>query len=408
MISAAGVLELIPHTQHPQQAQWQKDHHAEARGPNRDEEACEELRAELIAAVECPVPTHSLVWVSEEAQCQDAPEAAYPVNWEGVHHIVNPELLQQHRGALVEQAAHDADHDRLPRLNVGAAGGDRHEACQDPIAEAAHVQELRAHNRGPQEKDEQTADARRQRGVHGNESGNVGCSLVVHRACAARVEAVPAKPQEEGTKTQSGMLVPLEMRFRLWVVSTLPGPDNDSAAERPDSAHHVHEPAACEVNQRRPDHGLAFAGLIGEVEHPAAAPAPINDDGVDDGCHQDREGDEALQLRALCHRTAHNGAPCSAEGSLEEPEPERVLVRPEPSHVEACAACKLVAVLHSTEGQGVAHHVPTEEADRHNDQILREDVLCVLEAHGPRFQQAEARVHEEHKSRCQQHPNRVQ
>mmetsp|Transcript_108583 Transcript_108583/g.272124 ORF Transcript_108583/g.272124 Transcript_108583/m.272124 type:complete len:219 (-) Transcript_108583:129-785(-) len=92
----ALLLELVPHAQHPQLPQRQEDQYAQAPGPEDDQEAREELRAQLVAAVEDTIAAHALVWVAEETQRHDAPNAASAVHRERIDHIIHLKPLKQH------------------------------------------------------------------------------------------------------------------------------------------------------------------------------------------------------------------------------------------------------------------------------------------------------------------------
>mmetsp|Transcript_30655 Transcript_30655/g.69831 ORF Transcript_30655/g.69831 Transcript_30655/m.69831 type:complete len:433 (-) Transcript_30655:170-1468(-) len=405
----ALLLELVAEAQDVEELHGHKQDEAQAPGPQDDEDERHELDGELVPAVapavEDAVAAEALLGVAEEAEGHDAPDAASAVHGEGVHDVVHLELLEEHRAALVDQPADEPDQHSLPALHEGAARGDGDEAGQDAVAEAAHVQAPRRDDLCAQEEDDEAAHAGGQRGVRGHQAGEVGVGRSLHAQGAAGVEAEPAEPEEEGPEHAEGDAVAVELLGLGAVPAPLPGADDDGAAEGAHAADEVDDAAAREVLVRRIGADDGAAGMVQEAH---TAPAPVGDDGVDDGGHDHHVDAEAQQLGALCHGATHDGRARGAEGALEEPSAERVRRTARRCHVvrlgEACEATELAGILRGPEGEGRAKEVPAEEAPGHDEEVLRQDVLCVLEAHGARLQHAEARVHEEDEHGADEHP----
>mmetsp|Transcript_89286 Transcript_89286/g.174743 ORF Transcript_89286/g.174743 Transcript_89286/m.174743 type:complete len:164 (+) Transcript_89286:170-661(+) len=157
----AGQLEFVGMPEHPEDAQGKHDHAAEAPNPDDDHESGEQLGAHLTLSVEAAIAAEAILGVAEQAEREEPPKAASAMDRDGVDNIVDLEHRQQHRSSLVDEAANAPDDDRLPRLDEPATGGDGDEACEDAVAEAADVQELRGDHLRAQEEDQQAGHARR-------------------------------------------------------------------------------------------------------------------------------------------------------------------------------------------------------------------------------------------------------
>ena len=129
--------------------------------PNGDDDSGEDLHAHLAATIETAFAANTVIRISEEAQCGQAPEAWGIVYSKGIHDIVNPQPLEQHRCTLVDESADSTDDQSLPWLYRTAASGNSDETCQDAVAEASNVKALRFDRKRPQGEHDDACDAGR-------------------------------------------------------------------------------------------------------------------------------------------------------------------------------------------------------------------------------------------------------
>ena len=109
---------------------------------------------------------------------------------------------------LVHKATHQASAEGTATLHIGTASRDGHQACQDAVAQAAHI--IFLGDEIPQDEDGDATGGRGQGGVHGHLRRQRSGFSVVHAQGAAGVEAVPAEPQGEGAQDHEGQVVSLE------------------------------------------------------------------------------------------------------------------------------------------------------------------------------------------------------
>ena len=168
----------------------------------------------------------------------------------------------------------------------------------------------------------------------------------------------------------------------------------------------MHDAGAREVNHR-------LLVLVAPGGQPAVSvPHPVHDDGVDERGEQEGVAEVRGELRALRHGAGGDGRRGGGEGPLED----------EPLPVGE-AAVRLV--LGEEEGAGtdkrrglavIVHAVrdaPAEEVEGHApdagvEHVLDQNVHHVLRAHGAGAEHGEARLHEEHEERADEHVSVVQ
>merc|ERR1740121_1924527 len=346
------------------QLQRQEYNDAERGYPHDNDKRGNQLGTHLVSTIKPPIPAHTRVRIPEDAKRHYSPETARPMHRDGVDYIVYLQHDHEHRYGLVDQATHKANDQGLPWLHKRTPSGDSDEACQNAVAK--------------------TTDTRSQGGVHRDEASLHCIPFRVHLQRASGIEAIPTKPKAESSENNERDIVRIEFLCRVGIKPTMPGSDDDSSAESAYATSHVNETAACEVHVCWTSCGGLAISVNPEPTSPA--PPPIGDDWVDETGHCDDVDGEALQLRALRHRTTHNRPSRGAEGALKEPCPECCFIIPEPVHEKVGEASKLAWVLCHTECEGVTDDVPTEKTYCHDNEVLGEDVLCVLEAHAARLQ----------------------
>merc|ERR1719197_1097268 len=102
----------------------------------------------------------------EESNRNHAPDPASAVNREGLHRIVDLQLLQELPGPAIDGTSDEADEDGRTRMNVTAAGGDGHKPTEDPAANGRHSPCLRRESEATDEHSRDAAGRRTKRRVH--------------------------------------------------------------------------------------------------------------------------------------------------------------------------------------------------------------------------------------------------
>mmetsp|Transcript_49966 Transcript_49966/g.104010 ORF Transcript_49966/g.104010 Transcript_49966/m.104010 type:complete len:245 (+) Transcript_49966:472-1206(+) len=75
----------------------------------------------------------------KKACCEQPPHAAEAVNWARIHRVVNLQLLEQHRGPLVDEGSDEANGKGAAALHVAARGRDGDEASENAVAQATDI-----------------------------------------------------------------------------------------------------------------------------------------------------------------------------------------------------------------------------------------------------------------------------
>mmetsp|Transcript_52024 Transcript_52024/g.113190 ORF Transcript_52024/g.113190 Transcript_52024/m.113190 type:complete len:473 (-) Transcript_52024:49-1467(-) len=403
------VLEVVAEAKRPCQLERNQDDSAQDSNPEPDEQDEQDLCPELVTSIEDTVATNALIGIAEEAASKHTPHTADTMDRKGVHDVIDLESGQQQRSSNIQQTTDAANDAGLPWLHDCASSSDGDETSQDAIAKGTDVEAFRLDHFGPEEKHQQACHTRRECGVDGDDAGEVSSVRVVHGSGAARVKTIPSEPKAERAQDTERDAVSVELCGKVRIPSTLSGSDDDGSKDSPDATDQMHDATASEVDHRRgasESDGLAL--IIGVVEHALTAPGPPDNDRVDQGSHDDSVEGKAFKLCPLGHGSTNNGAPSGAESALEEPESELGLVEPQFVGHEVGVANEAVGLIRNAKGKCISEDIPAQEAEGNHCQILREDVLGVLEANGSSLQQTETSMHEEDQRRCQKHPDGVQ
>ena len=153
------------------------------------------------------------------------------------------------------------------------------------------------------------------------------------------------------------------------------------------------------------------AGVVHEAEvaEPAAAPAPVDHDRVDQAGDEDGVEEVGGEFGALGECAGDDGGGGGGEGPLEE-EDGRLgdavgFGEPAESGEERVAADK--AALAGAEGEAEADGPPDNAAEGGVEHVLHEDVGGVFDADEAGLEQAEAGLHEEDQNAGDHVPDRV-
>mmetsp|Transcript_26907 Transcript_26907/g.88055 ORF Transcript_26907/g.88055 Transcript_26907/m.88055 type:complete len:536 (-) Transcript_26907:48-1655(-) len=393
----------------------QEEGRRRAADPDDDEEDEEDGREEAaaVAAVEDARAVLRAVAVvgllvvelrGEEGRGDDAPGAAGAVHGEGVDDVVDAELDEELRRPEVDGRGDRADDERAPERHDGAGRRDGHEAREDAVVRVARVDD--AVDGVAQGRRREAARRGRDRRRHHDVAREAAVASDRERRDA--VEAVPADPEDERAQglVDDGLLgqalLPVAARA-----------DERGADERRDAAGHVDDAAAREVDDAAvADEAVAAPGR----ELARAGPAHVDGHGVDEARDDDGVDDVRAELAALRDRAGDDGRRGAGEGPLEEP--ERLAVglaagrRRRAVDVEELrradeAVRAVVAELVRAERDAVAEEPPHDGGDGRVEDVLDEDVLRVLELHGPDLEHREARLHEEDEDHAEEEPEGV-
>jgi len=196
--------QLVEHLEHEEQ-QPGPEH-----GPGGDDQHAHDLGGQELAAaarverakVAVEVCLVGVVRRREQPGDDDAPRAAHAVHRRRAEGVVDAQLQPQPAGDVKDNGADPAGDHGGPRLQHGAAGGDRHKADERAVAHGEQVPCTGA----PQRRDERD-DHGGGAGQRGGDGGAAGGEEEVLAAGLgggddvegrSGVEAVPAEPQENG------------------------------------------------------------------------------------------------------------------------------------------------------------------------------------------------------------------
>ena len=401
-----------------EQAQAAEDDDSEEGDPSELGEDGDELgEEELVASVEGAsvargprggirpsVVVGGVVGVSSEADAENAPDATGTVDSEGIERVIDLELvLHQLGGAKVDEATEEASHEANPRHASGASGGDGDKASQDAVANGGHVPALGA-DQLLEYNDDEAAGSRGEGGVHSSTGRSLRRQVGGDEQGAARVEAVPADPEDEGSENDQHRGVARHFdELAIGRVAAAAGAKEEGSPKGSDTASHVHNAGAGKVNATS-DEGGVVVGVEGR-EPAGPRPAPVDDDRVHETGQEEGVDQVSTELATLRNGARNNGGGGGSEDELEEPEnvfvARGVFTGATLAHEEEVTAVALLSLRETNEGilAGIGNaHTPGPPDASGNagiEQVLEEDVLDVLLAHRARLKHAESGLHEE-------------
>src|SRR5258708_18662741 len=194
------------------------------------------------------------------------------MNGYSANRVVNTQVFQQVQAPHDDQTAANADEKCADRVYPVTRAGNRHQAAQETVNGQAQIPFPGADIGGEQRG--QASGTGSQRRIK-RDSAN---TLNIHRGeCAAGVEAVPAKPQDQAAARADDQIVrghwataiPLENTAQAWA-------KYNGSGQRDRAADGVNNRRTGEVTEaERLHHGQPTVGT----------PAPVADDGIDETCH---------------------------------------------------------------------------------------------------------------------------
>ena len=155
-----------------------------------------------------------------------------------------------------DQSANATNDDCHPRVNDGAIRCDADETGKRAIETHRDVvvSDHRLHDEG----DSDGATGGGERGSDGSLASNISSTCGDHEGRAA-VEAVPAKPQDEGAQGLEDLVALVELHNLTVHKATRTGPEDDGAHHAGESTDHVNNAGASEV-----DHAVRLLRVQGE------------------------------------------------------------------------------------------------------------------------------------------------
>ena len=302
--------------------------------PDKDDDHADNLDAELLATgasvVHVGVGSVLDVLISaEDADAEKAPGAGEAVKGSGIEGVVDLEGKEEVVSGDVDPRRGDADEERVPGVDHGAGGSDADEAGKDAVHGDGEiiVSSDQLDDGGARDDGGGGGDG----GVDSDLAGEV--AGVDEDEGRAAVEAVPAEPEDASAEGREGLVVTrhsVDSAGDL-VEAALAGAEGDGSHHARNSANHVHDAGAGEVDHTvglisvRED-GASIAILIGDRapgREEATSPHPVDDDGVDEGRDEDRVDEVGLDLATLSDRTGDNGGSSAGESPLRKREGSR-------------------------------------------------------------------------------------
>ena len=256
------------------------------------------------------------------------------------HRVVDMELRIHRLYHDHHQNARDyAHHGGTQRVHTGTSGGDAHQPRQRRVQAHTHVR-LAVFNPGEQHTGH--GGYSRSNGGVGQDLGQLGGA---RRGRA--VEPIPAEPQNEGTHSRQGDVVPQDRPgIALFIILADAGPQQDGPNEPRDAAYHVNDSGAGEIDETQfgqPALGIPHPTGLNGVHHSG------NDSGIDA---------IAGEFGAFRHGSGDDGGGGSAEHQLEEEvwPVETVEIGEHLIFRHSDKAKEVVLAVHDAIAQGHEHH----------------------------------------------------
>ena len=363
------------------------------------------MRAELLAATfvkRTSSGTLSLgvFLLGHETDPENAEGAAEAVHRRRFERIVDLELEQELGGEVNDEGAERTADEGGPRFRDGATGGDGDETRENTVAHGDQVPDVV--QLVVQEHGCHTTSGGGERRV----DGTAGHSFSVgdDAARGARVEAVPAEPEDEGAENdERGGVARHRVHATIGSKATGARTDDHGAHQTSETTNHVDDARAGEVVHANVS-DLVAQSVASAQPARATTPGPVHDDRVHEGGEEERVAEVRLELGAFGDRARHDRRRRSGERPLEQV--HRQFARSgDVLHREVTGTDERVFLLSGRrpERETVAKQEPRDGADARVEHVFNQNVLRVLASHGSGAQHREAGLHEEHQEGVRQH-----
>mmetsp|Transcript_11999 Transcript_11999/g.25068 ORF Transcript_11999/g.25068 Transcript_11999/m.25068 type:complete len:518 (+) Transcript_11999:290-1843(+) len=323
----AGLLILGTDAQQVEHLEDVEKRHHVGGNPSKDDEHTDDLACKqpavatgverAVAALVAVCLQHVLL-AGDASGPQARPHTDDAVHGRGTQRVVDLELEEQPARALEDAGANKAGDDGGPRLQHVRAGRDGHKADEHIVGDGQQVPRLGLEEAEHQAR--QPAGRARQRGAHSSTAHDGRRLDRRDDEDRARVEAVPAKPQEARAQHDEGGGVAGHVDgVAVRVEAAHAWADEDSTPHAGEAANHVHDGRASKVDEATVEQGRA-KGVIAPVSEPAGGrPHPVHDDGVDPCRDEPRVAQVGVEVEALCNTSRRDGRCRCGKRPLEEP-----------------------------------------------------------------------------------------
>ncbi len=247
----------------------------------------------------------------------------------GMYVVPKMTHLEHHErlGAVrVHEARDDSDDQGPLGLAGGAPGGDADETGEETVVGGSSVPVV--HVELAEEDGGEGAGGSRDGGGRHGLGGDVG--RAADRQGGGAVKPEPPEPEDQrAERLEHGGLLGEGVGATIFVEAADAGPDDLRGTERGDAAGHVHDARPGEVDHTAVEQEVRHRGEGGGPS--PSGPAPVHDDGVDEGGQDDRVDDVGVEGHALGDGSGHDGGGGGGERPLEQPERVGVAVGEGPS-----------------------------------------------------------------------------
>ncbi len=333
---------------------------------------------------------------SEQAEAERAPDAADAVHGHCAYRVVNTEPLHHVDAEDDDDAGDQADHDRAERRDPVTGARDGDETGEEAVHGDAAVPDLVA--RVHVSEGRETTRASGERGVR---SDATATDVVHRRERAARVEPVPAEPEDDAADGGDHHVVARRHAAAVTLeLATQARSEGNRAAQGDEAADRVHDRGTSEIVER---------GRVDRVEPAIRTPRPVAEDRIDEPGHAEAVQQVADEAGPTDHGAGGDGAAGIREGELEQEERQERDTR---SAVRIRCTVQQEVLLADeavtrTEHEGKAPRPEQDAAQAGVDDAFQEDVHRFASTRETCLQHHEACLHEEHQERGDEHPERV-
>mmetsp|Transcript_16909 Transcript_16909/g.25103 ORF Transcript_16909/g.25103 Transcript_16909/m.25103 type:complete len:368 (+) Transcript_16909:277-1380(+) len=308
--------------------EWSHQHS----NPTNDEEDSSELTTEKIdIAVQDTSSLRSVCSfnkfrIGENCNSNATPGSVGKVHGDGVNCIINLQRNKSLRGSNVNRTGNQTNTYSSPRLNSRTSSSDSHKSRKCTVhCHGQVVNSLTSSSQGHQVVDYQGTDTTAcgsKSGSHGTESGNLRVAIGGNCKSRARVESIPAEPENKCSKHLQcdGMRLKLSglvERISIGIVEASSTRSKDDRGNKGgSSSSHVNNSTTGKVNHTNTKKRIV---CVKSTQESSSIPDCVYNNGVNESSQEKRVANVGSHLTTLSDGSGHNGGSCSGKGELEEP-----------------------------------------------------------------------------------------
>ena len=307
-----------------------------------------------------------------------------------------------------DESAQRAANRRRPRFGGRATGGDADETGEDAVAHGDQVPDVVqrvVQNHGGNA----TTGGGERRGDGGtrDDASVIGDAAFIRDEgeLRARVEAVPAEPEDEGAEDdERGGVTWHRVHATVGSKATGARTDDPRAHQTGDTASQVNDARSGEIEHAAT--GEKFSPPVASYRPPRteptlSRPAPVHDDRVDKRAEKEGVAEVRLELGAFRDGARHDRRRRGGKRPLEQVRGD-VVIRGNPLHRKVSVTDERVhasSFAGLTKSKAVAQIEPRQRANAGVEHVFNQNILRVLASHRSSAQHREAGLHEEHQVR---------